>query len=108
MKIPESIQLPYQAHPEGGLLVVGQLELTAEITFICPCVYRFHDLLKVWLNDSPNYWEGEEFFPAVEIPAKGYEYSRSYYHWHPPFPELQPDEFWEEDLLVYSDHPDNF
>ncbi|MEH2280635.1 MAG: hypothetical protein V7K90_04720 [Nostoc sp.] len=101
----EVIRLPYQAHPQGGLLVVEPLELTAEVTFICPLVYRFHEHLKCWLNDSPKYWEGEEFMPAVEIPAEGYEYSRNYYHWHPPFPELQPHEFWENDLLVFPDSP---
>jgi hypothetical protein len=104
----EAIQLPSQAHPEGGLLVVGRLQLTAEVTFICPVVYRFHKLLNCWLNDSPCYWEGEEFMPAVEIPAKGYEYFRAYYHWHPPFPELQPHEFWENHLLVFPDCPDDF
>ncbi|MEH2242334.1 hypothetical protein [Nostoc sp.] len=38
--------------------------------------------------------------PAVEIPAAGDEYLRGYLYKYKPLPELQPDQFWEDDFLI--------
>ncbi|MEH2005890.1 hypothetical protein [Nostoc sp.] len=103
----DSIKLPYQAHPEGGLLVVEWLSLTAEITFICPLVYRFHEHLNCWLNDSPDIWEGDKFMPALPLPEDEYEYSRgSGQFWNPVLPDIEPGEFWEDCYLYYPSRPD--
>ncbi|MEH2123729.1 hypothetical protein [Nostoc sp.] len=99
----DPVKLPYRAHPEGGLLVVDSLELTEEVTFSCACHYIFHQALNTWLMDAAKYEEGEEFMSAVEIPADGDEYSRGYFYDYSntPLPELQSDEFWESDFLIY-------
>ncbi|MEH1855264.1 MAG: hypothetical protein V7L11_27190 [Nostoc sp.] len=56
--------LPYQPHPEGGLLVIHHLRLTEEVTFACPWVY---DSNKRY-NCSPTH--REQFMPPV--PLDGY------------------------------------
>ncbi|MEH2357518.1 hypothetical protein [Nostoc sp.] len=102
----DPIKLPYQAHPEGGLLVTGFLELTEMVTFARPYYAYFDEELKIWRDESPHYWLGDQFMPALPLPESEYDYTRGYTQtWTPVLPDLQPGEFWEDCYLYYPCRP---
>ncbi|MEH2467495.1 hypothetical protein [Nostoc sp.] len=79
--------LPYQSHPEGGILVIYHLKLDEEITFSRPWRY----LPNISYDCSPTHWE--EFMPAV--PIDGYLHPLSDRH-------IESDGFCCDWLLLWA------
>ncbi|MEH2460927.1 hypothetical protein [Nostoc sp.] len=105
----DPIELPYQAHPEGGLLVTGFLNLDEFVTFARPYHTYFDETLNCWRIDSPDYCQVQQFMPALPLPEDEYDYGRGYTHtWTPDLPDLQPGEFWEDDFLYYPVRPGQY
>ncbi|MEH2236023.1 hypothetical protein [Nostoc sp.] len=83
----ESVNLPYQPHPEGGLLVIQYLALDENITFACP----WRHVSKKTDGSSPECWE--RFMPPVPLNS----------HRHPWDKRVdQGDGFYPPYVLVYA------
>lgn len=105
----DPIELPYQAHPEGGLLVTGFLTLNEFVTFARSYHAYFDETLNHWRIDSPDYCQQEQFMPALPLPEDKYDYVRGNTQtWTPALPDLQPGEFWEDCYLYYPDRPGQY
>jgi hypothetical protein len=84
----QSISLPYEAIPEGGIIVTNHLKLGEEVTFSRPWKYdkqHKYDL-------SPTHWES--FMPALPIGAR---YTNTHL-----FTEIEEDGFYPECWLLYK------
>lgn len=87
-----AIDLPYEEHPGGGILVIHDLRLDESITFSHP--WRYNP--KVKYDISPTHWE--EFMRPV--PLDGYRHSST--------ENIEPDGFYRDWLLRWaSDFEEN-
>lgn len=82
----EATDLPYQPHPDGGLLVIHQLRLDKDITFSCP----WRDIRKRSADTYPECWE--QFTPPVRLNR----------HRHPWDKKIQDDGFYPPWVLVFA------
>lgn len=79
-----AIDLPYQAHPEGGVLVIHHLKLDEEITFSRP----WHYSPEIKDDTSPTHWE--MFMPPVPLSGYRHPFTKDY---------IEPDGFYRDWLL---------
>ncbi|MEH2050069.1 hypothetical protein [Nostoc sp.] len=79
-----AVDLPYEAHPEGGILVIHHLKLDEEIAFSRP--WRYNP--KVQYDTSPTHWE--EFMPPVPLEGGRHPFTDDY---------IEDDGFYRDFLL---------
>jgi hypothetical protein len=82
----QAVDLPYELHLDGGLLVIHHLKLDEEVTFVSP--WRLD--LENKYNCSPTHWE--EFMPPVPLDGYRTPFTSDY---------IEPDGFCRDWLLLW-------
>ncbi|MEH2384169.1 MAG: hypothetical protein V7K27_35670 [Nostoc sp.] len=81
-----AIDLPYEVHPEGGLLVIHDLKLDGDVTFSEPWIFN----PKKRYNCAPTHWE--EFMRPVPLEGCRHPFTADY---------IEKDGFYRDFLLRF-------